>query len=934
MTANKSVPPEEIERILADRTAGEKSSMALSLEELSPRRLLSIATSRQGRLDALDGALDWETLLNALDELPENERAQWLLDVIRRLGTWSGAGIEAETGIRALGERAYELRHQHPHIFLCYLHELHRLLRSEQSAEAVAAAEEQFRRLAAESDRASGDRIQDFHEQNLRDRLVDPNLGAESRTSLLEMLAAEPLEDIHPGVIIDLLYPLRNHHETAVERAALNTLESWATDLASHSVPDDVIETLEASLAGEQEELAEAYVRELLVTGYVAPAVIEWLTELPNVAERQAVVEAAFQALQRIPGIRGFSDQLCTFLLEQPLEETTIHPGIDLLGSILVGLVPDQHTEEPAQDDHIRRVFFTDEELAADRTIRQTLRTLAEDETRSREVRAHAVRTWLSVRPPEIHEVLWEIDPEAIGDDSIVDAKLEAAADHRLIEFVDIAEQLWEDGADTPDRLKPLAETLSDLQTREIVDILLTPAFDHDDPELRDEAQEALIESGYEAELVRERRRRTLLERIEERYQAMAAVAETEREIRNRKATRLTTEADRKRSRVRASEALSRSVDVLARFRAQGTGLMLQLAQEFTQLEQLAARIDQLREQQVELRNQIQEERDEAERLANEIQSVERDIDQTESDLENAQGERDRLNNEIPTLEREISNLETQVDQLEQEVRDLKRQEPSPPAVDDEQRQREYRNRQQEWERQLNQLQSEYESARNKLQNTKQKLQQAKNRRRELENEIRNLQKRLQELKNRHSNLSRQLDESNQRLNQYAEQLEELATQLDQLTDEYESCQQRIAQLTERLSQLRQDAERDRSQMREQRQNASSNAADARVRLESLMADQSSARGTRQQQNERIQRLQQRIDDDHEAFEEAGQRTKVESIEADERAAEASQQVATQQYRENVNRWRLDSILRRTTEGEVIEETAGELTERSGGRRQ
>jgi predicted nucleic acid-binding Zn-ribbon protein len=925
MTTDESIRPADLERFLTGRQEETQDETSMSLEELSPRHLIVVATSTQGHLDELDGELDWEQLIAALDALPEDEQARWLRELIRRLGPVSGLGIE--TGIRELGSHAYELRHRHPHIYTCYLRELRRLLRTEEDTEIGTAAEEQFRRLAAENDRTSDERTEEFYQQDLRDRLVDPNLGSESRISLLETLADDSVEELRPDIVIDVLYPLRNHYDSAVEVAALGVIESWAVELDGTVPDDEIIQSLEATLAGEDADLSSELVIELLLSGYVGPAVINWLRNLPNVSDRQHIVSAAFDALHPIPGLLEYSDAICTFILAHSHEDDTIQAGIDLLESLLLGLSPDQPTEQPAQDDHIRRVFFTDEELGFDRTIRDTFRTIVRDESYSREIRAHALKTWLSARPPETHDVLWEIDAGGIGDDPLVEAKLEAVAEHRLIEFVDVIEEMWDEVSDDAAKQEQLVDTLSQLGIREIVQILLSPAFDYDNPALRDAAQEALSENGYEAELVRERQRRRLLEYIEARYEAMAAVTDTDQEIRNRKHERLAVEADRKQAQVTASEALSQSVDELTQFRAQGTTIVFQLAAEFDTLEELAQQIDELRVEQVELQNQVQDERDEADRIATELQSVENDIDRTESDLADAEREREQLQNEIPQLERRITELETDVNRLEGEIRGHERQEPSPPVIDDEDRQREYERNHREWERQLEQLRGNLESTRAELQSTEDDLRQARERNRELQNTIRDFRNQLEQLRNRHAELSIELDESNQRIDQYTTRLEEITQQLQQLNTEYEQCQQRIDQSIDQLSAHRQEMENERSSLTQQYQEASSAAADARSQLQSLADAQSSARDDRHDQNERIQQLEEQVTTGHEEFDEAGQRTRVESIEADERAFQASRHRANQEYIENVNRWRLDSVLRRAIDADVINDLVSELEE-------
>jgi uncharacterized coiled-coil DUF342 family protein len=944
MKTNDTVQPASLERLLGERSESadsEASIESLSPEQLDPRHLLAIATTTDNGLNNLADEIDWDAFIDILGELDEEAEMRLLVRLVRHLGTRTTAGIDSAAGIEAIGDRVHELRYDHPNVFLAFLHELNSLLRRDSSTEAVRAAEEVFRQVAAEDDRVSSERVKTFRERDIRSRLVDPTISPEAVVSLLETLQKESPADVPTEMLIDLLYPLRNQYDADVEAAALRTIESWAAQFSDAT--DDTVETLESFLAGERNDLPPLLMMELVAVGYVAPAIVEWLVDLPRIEERQAVVTAAFDTLETISGIRDSSEQLCSFLLDAPLEERAMHAGIDMLGSILVGLVPYQRTENPVQEDHFKQLFFTDEELSVDEIVRETLQQITNGETYPSEVRAHAARTWLSVRPPEIHEALWEIDPSKIGEDPVVDAKLEAAANHRLVEFVDAIEEFWESAEPSSNQMLSLVETLDELETQDIIRVMLTPAFDYDDQSVREAARDALVESGYEAEVKREAKRRNVLDRIAARYDTMSDATETDREIRDRTGNQLATEENRKQKRLESSRATARSVDTLTNFRSEGATNMLRLGPLFDALEEIEAHIKEVVRQVEQLESEIESEYQKAQRIADDIEQTEREIDTTENDLDQARSRKQELENRIqelkrdiiPGLEREVEQYEDKIRQVKKKIREVERKEPSKPIRETEENVAKYKRQMDQWQSEMRSLERDLQSLQSDRDSTQRELNNARDERRDCQSElgtvesnISQLESKLRSLRDDHRELCGQLDASQNRIDQHRARVEELADELTRLREEYEKYKSRIDSIVSELQSIRSRATSKHRQLANQSQQAREDAADLRDQLGLLASSQADARDRRADLIDRVASLTDRLEVDHDEFESLGNRTETETPTADTEAYDRATDTEDAQYESNVAKWRLDSILRRSVEREAVSKASEDTTAR------
>lgn len=919
MRTDESFGPADLDRLLAsrERTAEDDGDSgvehSISPSDLQPRHLIAAMTMTD-QTDPSGQVFDWESVLDVVGELPGEEEAEWLTGVVRRFGGFHSTSSSTVSGIRALGDHVYEMRHTYPHVYVTYLHELHSLLRSSASSEVMETAESRFQHFATKGDAVSSERVREFYERDVSDRLVNPTVGKNSRLSTLQSLSSRSIDEVDSGIPMQLLFPLRNDYDADIEREALRVIEEWARTFETSTVSQSTIETLEPLLEGDQEELPPRLVTELIVSRYLAPEVVDWLTQLPKVEERQEVVRAAFEALEPVAGLRDCGEELCQFLLERSHDEETMSAGIDLLKSIQVGIAPHHRTDDPAQDDHIRQERFIEAELAVDRTIRRTLQAIAEDDTEPDSVRAHAMRVWLSARPPELHEQFWDISPSDVGEDPVTDAKLEVAADQHLVEVVAKIEELWAGGSDDPDRLSSLTNVLSELGVREIVSLLLEPAFDHDDSSIREQAQEALLDNEYEAEIDRESTRRSIVERIGDRFEAARAASDLEEDVRQRKTERLSKETDRQDARVTASRTTSRSADVLVSFRARGTEFMLRLAPLFDRLEELADQIDTLERQQSELQSEIQQQRDEAQRLVDEIESV-------ESDIENTENEIDRAQSELQACENEISDLDSQIATAERERDRIENNPPRQQGIGEEARKK--------YERELEDWKRKRDEARRAVESLKDEQRQNRQRFRELQNEIDSLQQQLRQLQNKHDRLSQELDASKRRREEHVNRLAEVESRLDELQQARQECQRQIDDIVGKLDGVRDEARTKREQLLDRQREASSEASRLRGEAKQLVREQSNAISEQRKRKERVGQLKEQIDDDQKTFQEDGSRTRDESIEADETAIEASIRRYLDHNDENVQHWRLDSAVRRVVEAEPFEEAESEHVERA-----
>jgi len=925
MTDQGETRPEQLERFLSNR----EGDSSVEPAELQPRHLVAIAMTTDDGLDTLDDEFDWDRLLRTLAELDEDEQSRWLRRLIRNLGTRTASGIESEEGVSALSDRSYQLRHQNPEVFITFLDEIQSLLRHDTSSSGISGAEDEFRRLAEIGDRESDERVASFREQDLEQRLVEPTLNAESRISLLETLAQEPIEDVPTRMVVDALYPLRNHHDAGVEQAALEAFENWAKQLEQETATE-AIEILERDLANEIDELPTSLITGIIMSGYIGPAIVEWLVDLPRIESRQDVVVAAFDTLEHIPGLRDSVELICDFLLRDAHEDEAVYAGIDVLESVLVGLEPHQNTENPVHTDHIQGVFFTQEELSVDEKIRSTLQTIVESSSYSEEVRAHAASAWLSVRPPEIQQLLWDIDIQEVGESAVVDAKLEAAADHRLVEFVDVIEDLWQEAEADGVKRNRLVESLDQLESREIVDVLLDPAFDSADAELRQAARETLVDSGYESEIERESQRRTIIDRISARFDAMSTAADIDRDIRDRNEKQTSTEEQRKQAGVKAAEAASKSVDNLAEFRSQGATQMLKLAPLFDQLKDLEAKIRNLVGQIDTLCEEIRSERDEAQQIEQEIKDVESDIDSTEQKLEDAKQQKEEVEDRINELDHEIiPDLENDIRSKQREYKKLDSKEPKLREFSGEDRRERYEQKYNQWENEMQKLDDHIDELESKKSRAETEMSDLKSDLSTIGSDISQFQGDLKTLRGEHQGLASDLDNSIQRIDGYQQRLENRRSELNELLEEYERIQSQVDDIVGTLNGIRESARSRESELQSRSEKFRSRVGSLRQTLQSLAETQSDAIDRRERQARRVRELANQLDIDHDDLEHLGERTKEEVPEADREAVELADQTRKRQYQQNETTWRLDSIFRRTFEADRIEDADTELAERA-----
>ncbi|ELZ39350.1 hypothetical protein C463_16943, partial [Halorubrum californiense DSM 19288] len=92
---------------------------------------------------------------------------------------------------------------------------------------------------------------------------------------------------------------------------------------------------------------------------------------------------------------------------------------------------------------------------------------------------------------------------------------------------------------------------------------------------------------------------------------------------------------------------------------------------------------------------------------------------------------------------------------------------------------------------------------------------------------------------------------------------------------------------------------------------------------------QTDARERRERIGDRVELLTDRLSEDHDDLEDAGERTNEETPAADADAYDRAGEAADEQYRRNVENWRLDSILRRSVEASTVEEEAPEIADQA-----
>jgi predicted nucleic acid-binding Zn-ribbon protein len=278
-------------------------------------------------------------------------------------------------------------------------------------------------------------------------------------------------------------------------------------------------------------------------------------------------------------------------------------------------------------------------------------------------IRKHAFHVLLKSRPPDLLEILREGNIDAISDNPLLQARLEATAELKELDYTDIIRKIWEAPKGATFRSE-LIDVLASLGHREIVNILLPASFDTTYRDVGQKAKEALQNTGYSAEIEREEERLHLLDLSVEQERAILKLSSLSEDLKAVNADIHDLNAELINCRSSSVRILSQLLHSDIYLRVKGSEAALMLAVEFRTLNEIRAQIAPIEQEirvlirlinvQIGIANalfariiQVENEMDECERG---IQQCESDIAYYSSQIRNAENREWSARSELNSL--------------------------------------------------------------------------------------------------------------------------------------------------------------------------------------------------------------------------------------------------------------------------------------------
>jgi predicted nucleic acid-binding Zn-ribbon protein len=544
--------------------------------------------------------------------------------------------------------------------------------------------------------------------------------------------------------------------------------------------------------------------------------------------------------------------------------------------------------------DHYRRIFQVERELLPDREIRSTLHTLAYRRDVPHGVRRHAFHSLLRSRPPDLLELLREGRYDDVSDAPLLQAKLDATSEIKVLDYTDIIRDIWE--APQGAAIRPdLVRVLASLGHREIVKILLPASFDASHEDIAQLSREALQNTGYSAEIEREGDRLHLLELSAEQEQAIQKLSALSEDLKA-----LYSDIHDMNLNLLNSQGLS--VSILSQLlhsdiylRAKGSETALKLAVEFRILREISARIAPLEQEIRALIGLINVQIGIANQLLTQILIVEREMDICEQGIRQCEWEIDSCNSEIQSAESRAAYAESH-------YYSLSRPYWSGGSQSDRD---EYEDACRDYEDEVSRCQEEIQSA-------QAEASAARSRRARAERQLYEYERRLEQAESEYNALGIELSAVEGQIAGLTAHLNGLHRQLADLQEQFRACEARIISIQQAFEKFSEETKNKQNSL-------SSRRRDLAVQQTSIGHKLTQAHTRRINVDKRIPLAKQeigavetRINTGKQKFDETAIRLLHETFVADEAAVANSSILKKNQETVDSQYWRIDWTIRNT----------------------
>lgn len=566
----------------------------------------------------------------------------------------------------AIAQAIIDGRHLWPHLYIRFIQESHTRLQLQLPDHAAQSIQRFLEDVTLQSDDDFKPIIRRLQNRRLKQNLVSLSIPPSTILSTLEIFHERKLEDLTLEELVSHFHPLQHSHNPDIINAVLQNLTGWVKEFPLHREDPALLEILIQFRDPENEDFPDldpALRNQLIVTYLFPKELFDHLILFKNEDYYPRIIETIFRTFHLIPGYRDLAPAVCKFVRKYPLKEATRLAAVDLLTGMLTCHVEYPCTSIRRTTDHYRRIFQVERELLPDREIRSTLHTLAYRMDMPQSVRRHAFHSLLRSRPPDLLELLREGSHEDISDVPLLQAKLDATSEIKVLDYTDIIRNLWEAPQGTAIRTD-LIRVLASLGHREIVNILLPASFDVLQKETAQQAREALQNTGYSAEVEREGDRLHLLDLSAEQERAIRKLSGLSEDLKALNSEIHDMNADLLNSRALSVSILSQLLHSDIYLRVKGSETALKLAVEYRILREISAKIAPLEREIRALIALINVQIDIANSLLFRIVQVENEMDECERGIQQCEWEIDSCNNEIQNAESRAGSARSRLNSL------------------------------------------------------------------------------------------------------------------------------------------------------------------------------------------------------------------------------------------------------------------------------
>lgn len=564
-----------------------------------------------------------------------------------------------------LAQSIIEGRHEWPHIYIRFIQESHKRLQLQLPDQAAQTIQRFLEDTTQQSDDDFKPIIRRLRNRRLKQNLVSISIPPSTILSTLEIFHERKLEDLTLEELVFHLHPLKHSHSPDIINYVLQNLRKWVGEFPLRRGNPALLEVLIHFRDPENEdfELAPALRNQLIIVYLFPKELFNHLVNFKNEDYYPKIIETIFRTFHLVPGYRDLAPAVCKFVRKYPIHEDTRLAAVGFLSGMLTCHVEYPCTNIRRTTDNYRRIFQVERELLPDREIRSTLHTLAYRKDVPHGVRKHAFHSLLRSRPPDLLELLREGRCDDISDTPLLQAKLDATSEIKVLDYTDIIREIWEapqGAAIRPDLIRVLAS----LGHREIVNILLPASFDVLHKETAQQARDALQTTGYSAEIEREGDRLHLLDLSAEQERAIKKLSSLSEDLKALYADIHDMNVDLLNSRALSVSVLSQLLHSDIYLRAKGSEAALKLAVEYRILQEISARIAPLEQEIRVLIGLINVQIGIANSLLFRIVQVENEMDECERGIRQCESEIASCNSQIQSAESRASYAESRARSL------------------------------------------------------------------------------------------------------------------------------------------------------------------------------------------------------------------------------------------------------------------------------